>query len=622
MKQVSLLNGLTERNAWQPAAPPDLSHYDTVQLDAETTGLEWHKTDRPVGWAVRAGGRSYYLPVAHRGGGNLSEETVREWMRRELRGKRISGLNLRFDLHMARVFGADLTAQGNTFRDVAHSAALLDDHRRGFSLDALAQDYLGIGKLEVGPKDQMQEMPAWQVEPYACRDVELVELLEQAFAPKLAAESLDKVQALEDRVIPAVVDMEANGCPLNEALLAEWLEDSERRLDELLWSISRVVGFQINPDSSDHLARVFKAVGEPIVAFTAKGAPSFTAVVMKDAATRHAVIQQIYTASKLIDLRNKFLKPYAEVLYNGKLWPSFYQLMTGEGGTVSGRFSAARPNVQQVLGKDKHKRDYGDLPYLIRALFVPEGGLWFCADQAQVEYRLAAHFTGSERLISRYRENPRTDYHALVGEMLTPHRPSITRTEIKTCNFLKIYGGGPKKLAAQLGVDVEIGYELSDQYDAAFPEMKALLDRAARVAETRGYVKTIYGRRCRFPYIARDKMNSMQIRDRIAGCAALSDAELSILLSGAKRERTYKALNAVIQGSAADVFKQTLADVYENRKTLGITLRAVVHDEIDGDVESQEHATRIEEFLNEQRVQLNVPILWEASTGANWADAK
>ena len=125
-------------DTWRPSAPPDLSAFDEIELDCETTGLD-RFDDRPVGLAIGTPKGTQYLPFAHRGGQNLDEAVVKRWAERELRGKRIRNLNTKFDLHQMASWGVDLRAQGNTYHDVAHSAALLDDHRKAFDLSTRAR---------------------------------------------------------------------------------------------------------------------------------------------------------------------------------------------------------------------------------------------------------------------------------------------------------------------------------------------------------------------------------------------------------------------------------------------------------------------------------------------------
>lgn len=621
MRQFSLpIRHSVRPPAWNPDTPPSLDGVDTVFLDAETDGLEWHKGARPVGWAVKwAGAPGRYLPFGHRGGGNLDEAVVKRWAERELRGKRIVNLYTKFDAHMARVWGVDLIEQGCTLHDVSHAEALLDDHCRDFSLDGIAQRRLGIGKLDIGPKAEIAELPAWDVAPYAIRDVDLPEQIAAIQQPLLEAEDLLRVMALEDAVLPVVVEMEHNGTPIDEELLHLWTRQSEAVLERMLWEINRAAGFSVNPDKTDDLVRLFKLRGIENPHRTASGAPSFTAEFMRT--ITDDVINKTYRAGKLIDLRNKFLLPYGKLIYNGHLWPTMHQLMTGEGGTVSGRFSFARPNLQQVMTPDKQERDYGDylLPdnteegFIIKKLFrEKDGASWFCADQEQVEFRIFGHYADAKKIIEAYAADPsfadfdgkqvavtgpHADFHVVVTRMIRTVRPGFPRKQAKNSNFARVYGSGVAKFAAMIGTSEYEAKGVLRIYDREFPEAKALLNLAMETAESRGWVKTLLGRRCRFPMIA---------------------------LPGQKprRQRTHKALNAVIQGSAADLNKLCLVAVHAVRKALGFVMRLTVHDELNGRLEDPANAPAVMAVLNTQQVPLKVPILWSGSTGATWADAK
>jgi DNA polymerase-1 len=583
-------------SAWRPPAPPDLSRFDAVELDCETTGLSWVRGDRPVGIAVRTPERSYYLPFAHRGGQNLDEATVKRWAERELRGKRVSNINTRFDVHMLRAWGVDLRDQGCTFHDVAHSAALLDDHRRRFALDVLALEELGEGKLDAGPGAHLWEMPAGAVAAYAERDVELVARLAAVYDPQLRAQSLERVQALEDAVIPVVVEMEANGMPLDLDLLDTWVTESQRIYEQIAWEIERSVGFLVNPDKTSDLMRLFKATGATW-GVTETGKPSFTQDVMARERSKHPAIELVWRLGKLADLRSKYLLKYQRDQVDGVLYPSLNQLMTNEGGTISGRFSCVRPNVQQVLGKDKHRRlygwltEYGPHNFLVKRLFLPREGVWCSADMAQAEFRIFSSYSASARLLDIYRKNPHANFHKEVGKIVATQRPDVDHTRVKAVNFTNLYGGGPGSVAHTLGISREEAEEVCAAYHAAFPEASTLLNRASRVANDRGYVMTLYGRRARF--------------------------------KGPRwrRERVHKALNAVIQGSAADANKQILVNLYKARHELGVTLRQTIHDSVEADLTGDVPAYQA--FLNQAHVELKVPLLWDVKTSPrSWGDVQ
>jgi DNA polymerase-1 len=274
---------------------------------------------------------------------------------------------------------------------------------------------------------------------------------------------------------------------------------------------------------------------------------------------------------------------------------------------------SARPmSVQQVMAVEKQQAVYGD-DFIIRDLFIPPAGrYWLTADAKQIEYRLFAHYARSPKIIAAYRENPDLSFHKHVHELLRVYKPDLQYKALKNLNFAKIYGAGLIKLAAMMEFITETEgdairqrcqldhmpyrkhpalatvLEIDAIYRRELPEVQPLLDAASKMAEQRGYVKTILGRRMRFP----------------------------------EKSRLHKALNGVIQGSAADIMKLKLVELHRERAYTGLTLRFTVHDEVDGDVPDEEAAARVEEVLNRPLdLDLRVPILWDVQCGLSWGRA-
>ena len=625
-----LLDSPEAPNNWVPPTPPQLDGVNEIYLDTETTGLAWWEKDRPIGIALGLpSGQCLYLPWAHRGGGNLCEETVKRWAQTELRGKRITNLNTRFDVHMLRSWDVDLEAQGCTVSDVGHYAALLDDHRKSFSLESISQDYLGIGKEQGLDKTRMASYPAWQVASYAEQDVRLVGLLRDKMWPLLDEQDLQRVRQLEDEVIFVVCEMEKNGALLNHELLDRWIVESEIALTRCLLDIHKLTGFNINPASPQDKTRLFNKLNLPM-AHTSKGAASFTDVVLK--MIDHPVVRLLQRASKLTSLRSKYLLGYRNALdSHGILRYALHQLRAkksdadnaGESGTVSGRFSSTEiqddvgANIQQVFKVVKQRGSFGyaeddethdDEIFIIRKLFVPTPGSLFLSDDAmQIEQRIFASFAKTPSVLKAYRENPLLSFHELIHGLLLPYKPGLTYKRAKDCSFAKIYGAGTIKLAEMLefitGEEAASmrnikdwenpkllpAKEINKIYNTQLPEVPVLLEQAKRLAEDRGYVRTLLGRRARFP----------------------------------GGQRSHKALNSVIQGGAADIMKTKLVELHKARKDTGFLLRFTVHDEVDGDVPNLEAAARVGEILNSQSFpDLAVPILWKGATGQNWAACK
>lgn len=596
---------------WRPDPLPSLAGVAEVAVDLETTGLRWWAGDRPCGVAVawREGEvlRSAYLPFGHQGGGNHDEARVREWMAAELRGKRLVNLNTKFDAHHAREWGVEWAGLVASLGDVAHYAALLDDHRgerwereeRPFSLEAIAQDYVGEGKVKgLDMSAGAHVLPAWQVTPYARRDAELVLRVLAAMRPRLVAEELEAVAALEDAVLLPVLEMERNAAPLDVEKLERWCQESEQELLTLRLRLAAAVGFAPNLNAAADLERLFRTRGVDLPeGRTAKtGRVSFNAAALEAAAAQDEVMRLALEAIRVEDLRSKFLIAYRDaVSADGLLRYSLNQLKGDRYGTVSGRFSCSQPvrgegaNVQQVYSTENQAARTGER-WLIRELFVPGAGLLLGADSAQIEFRIFAHLAKAPRLLAAYAADPNVDFHQIVTEDARRFNAELTRKAVKGANFAILFGAGKAKTAELLGMSLGQAEEFLAVYDRAFPEARRLAQLATRTANERGHVRTPLGRRARFP----------------------------------GGERAHKALNSVIQGAAADYHKLKLCALYRERHRLGLTLRMTVHDEVVGDVPDAEAARRVAEVLDAPmpEMPLRVPLLWAVRTGRNWRECK
>ena len=594
----SLESDRRQKIDWRPSNPPSLDGIDEIFLDAETTGLRWWENDRPVGFALRVpDGRSWYLPFAHRGGGNLDEVVVRRWFEREVRGKRITNLNSRFDNHMAYVWGVDLEAQNCTWSDVAHYAALLDDSmRRGFSLEALSKRYLGIdeAKVKTTPSGEridpsrMAEYHASEIELYARRDVELVHRLKEVMWPELDRQDLQRVRALEDDVIFVTCEMERNGAPIDVELLDEWCSQAEAEVVDRLYKIKELSGFKLStPDSRKDLTKIWNELGLPTSKLTDKGQISFDEEALQE--IDHPIVREILEARYVAHVESKYLRPYRRAVgEDGLLHYALHQLRSDEAGTISGRYSAEK--IQIVPGVEAQLERFGGR-YLIRQLFIAEkGASFFSADAKQIEYRLFAHYAANPKVLEAYRLNPEMSYHNLVWKWVKPFKEDINYKSVKNLNFAQIYGAGKEKTAKMLGMSIAESLPFVRYYHKKIPEARTLSTRAMNVAERRGYVKSLLGRRTRFP----------------------------------DGKRIHKALNSVIQPSAADLLKMKMVEVHrENkRRKLGAKLRLTVHDELCGDTPDESTAKEIQTILNRQSIELKVPILWDMVVAENWAECE
>lgn len=649
------IGDVVPRSDWTPEAPPCLSNDKEIYLNVEATGLRWWEQDRPLALTVgRPGGWAQYLPFGHRNGGNLDEAIVKEWALRELRGKRITNINTRFDVHMLRVWGVDLEAQDCEVSDVQHYAALLDDHRQRSNLDSLIRDYLHEEPMRRLDESRMAEYHAGEAAPRAMYNVVAVGLLKELMWPELTAQDLQPVRALEDKVIYPVCEMEKNGSPIDLERLELWEKQSKLELEGYLFQLAKELGWQCNPDSPKDMERAFKQLGLTVERTTVRhvdgrvtgGRPSFTDAILKRQV--HPTMQLARRATKLASLRSKFIVNTANVMgSDGILRYSLHQLRAtksdyddaGEAGTVTGRFSSTEIvrgvgcNIQQrmkaarqrlAFGYNEEDASHDDEIYLVRKLHIAGNGLLLSSDMDQAQYRIFASYANNPRIIQAYRENPKIKFHDFMHELIKPYA-NLSYRQIKDTNFAYLFGAGLAKMALMVGhitasefdeIKRKKSYddpklrstkEIKAIYKREVPEVDALLAEAAHLAKPacdercrrgdtlhqrlphRGFVKTVAGRRGRFP----------------------------------DGDRLHKAFNTVDQGTEADVMKTKLVELHAMRKETGFVLRITNHDEVVGDISDAHHARMVDKILNVQSFsQLRVPLTWSTGVGLNWADCK
>lgn len=606
---------------WRPPELPDLSDEPAVRADFETTGLRWWAGDRPVGlavWAPRRA-RGYYLPFGHLGGGNLDETQVRAWMisRHGLGGKRVTNLNTRFDVHMSIALGpeCDWREVCAELGDVGQYQALIDDQRREFSLESVARDVLGPAhrKHALPPGYKIHELPAWVVEPYGVQDVRLVDEIAKVQSYLLREMNLGVVRRLEDDNIPVTVEMEQHGFPLDWEKLDRWCLETEQDVLRSVWRLHQLTGLNVEPDSTLSCLALFKKLGIDPPPDPETGRPTFAIAEIRKFAEREEV--QLLIRAKIVrSLRSKYLLKYQRGRSGDLLRYALHQLRTDEGGTVSGRYSSTGisketgegANVQQVMSDDKQDDAWalagleGRPPWYVRELFVaPPGEHVFAADAKQIQLRIFADMARNPEVLAAYAAEPfKTDYHDVVQEMAKKYMRRIrdlvaagnlkrARKLIKNTNFALTFGAQPPKIAAMNDMSVDEGYDFVREYKGAFPEVDREIRKAEQQAEVYGQVRTKLGRKTTFP----------------------------------GGQNSHKALNAIVQGGEADYVKMTQRDLYRARKRFGVKIRVNNHDELVGSLEEPKVLPELQTFLDQQRWEATVPIVWDAGVGASWRDA-
>ena len=310
---------------------------------------------------------------------------------------------------------------------------------------------------------------------------------------------------------------------------------------------------------------------------------------------------------------NKFHSTFIDSIlryeHNGRIHAEINQLKSDSGGTATGRLSMSNPNLQQIPARNK---EFGKH---IRALFLPdEGKRWGSFDYSQQEPRLVVHyassvdqgFEGSYELLKAY-ENDNADFHQVVAEMA-----DIPRSQAKTINLGMFYGMGKAKLSAELGIDIEQAKSILNAYNERVPFVKMLSNRCMTTADKKGCVVTIKGRHCRFD---RWEPKTFGIHKSMTREEAESKYERGMI----KRAMTYKALNRLIQGSAADQTKQAMINCYNK----GHRPLLQIHDELCFNINKEED---IEEIKYEMEhclddIPLQVPSKVDLALGINWGEA-
>jgi DNA polymerase I-like protein with 3'-5' exonuclease and polymerase domains len=496
--------------------------------------------------------------------------------------------------------------------DTMIAASLIDENRFQYSLNSISWDYLGHGKNEgalneeaksrgLDPKADMWQLPAMYVGGYAEKDAELTLELWQIFKKEIIHQDIESIFNLETDLFPCLVDMKFKGVRVNAEHASVLKKQLIAREEALLFDIKKETGIDIQIMAARSIAKMFDQLKLPYDKTEKSKEPSFTKNFLQE--HPHPLVQKIAQAREINKAHTTFIDSILKFEHKGRIHADINQIRSDQGGTVTGRFSYSNPNLQQLPARNK------DLGPMIRSLFLPdEGCTWGCFDYSQQEPRLVAHYAALYKfpsvyeVIDEYNNDSSTDFHQMVAEMA-----QIPRSQAKTINLGLFYGMGKTKLQAELGVSKEKAAELFEQYHAKVPFVKQLINAASNRAQERGQIRTLLGRLCRF-HLWEPNMFGMH--------KALPHEEaLQEHGPGIKRAMTYKALNKLIQGSAADMTKKAMVDLYKE----GIIAHIQIHDELDLSVESPEQAKRIIDIM-ENAVTLEVPNKVDYESGQTWGD--
>jgi len=576
----------------------ELSVRDEFCFDTETTGLDIFN-DRIVGmsFAVEPH-KAWYVP--------FSEECTAEYaeiIRPVFENPRIAkiGQNVKFDLMVLRRLG--VAVRGRKY-DTMILHYLLDPESR-HNMNTLAERYLNYRPIEIetligkGQKQlTMDLVNVKRVKEYAAEDADVTLQLKQVLLPMVERIGLhDLYFEIEEPMIEVLADIEMAGVRIDSAALAEYAVELNRTMAELEAAIRTEAGEpSLNINSTRQLGEVLFAkmrIAEK---------PKMTKT--KQFCTDEEYLQTFAHKHRIVDLIleyrgvKKLLSTYVEALpqlvnrTTGRIHTSFNQAVT-----ATGRLSSTNPNLQNIPVRDEMGRR-------IRKAFIPsdDDHLLLSADYSQVELRLMAHLSGDESLIAAFEHGE--DIHAataarLFGKPLAEVTPE-ERRRAKTANFGIIYGISPFGLSQRLEIPRKEAKEIIDGYFRSYPKVKEYMDRVVEKAREEGFVATIFGRRRYLNDIASHNAVARGLAER-------------------------NAVNAPIQGSAADIMKIAMIDVHRRFAAEGIRSRVIlqVHDELVVDMlrEEQEQVVRIVTESMESAARLKVRLVADAGVGRNWLEA-
>ena len=595
----------------------DLSSYDEIAIDLETKDPELKTMGSGsvtgqaeiVGIALAVEGWSAYYPIAHEGGGNMDRKKVMDYFRTVLNYSSTKIFhNAMYDVCFIRAAGLKING---TIVDTMIAGSLVNENRFRYDLGSLGRDYLGKGKNEavlletakqwgIDPKSEMYKLPAMYVGEYAERDAELTLELWQEMKKQMLAEEVTSIFELETELFPCLVDMRFLGVRVDVEAANQLKHKLLTEEKECLQKVKKETSIDTQIWAARSIAQVFQKLNLPFDRTEKTNAPSFTKNFLQN--HQHPMVKLIARAREINKAHTTFIDTILKHEHKGRIHAEINQLRSDTGGTVTGRFSYSNPNLQQIPARNK------ELGPLIRSLFIPEEGCkWGVFDYSQQEPRLVVHYAALQNLygvgdvLDAYQDGD-VDFHQIVADMA-----EIPREQAKTINLGLFYGMGKNKLQAELGINKERAESLFKQYHSRVPFVKQLMDNVMQRAQGRGRIRTLLGRVCRFHLW---EPNQFGIHKPLPHDAALAEHG-----PGIRRAFTYKALNRLIQGSAADMTKKAMIELHKE----GITPHIQVHDELD--ISVNDNAEKIKDIM-ESAVELEVPTKVDYEFGDNWGTIK
>ena len=614
----------TAQTEWDcPETFPDLSHEKYIAIDLETKDPDLRSKGSGaiqghgeiVGIAVATEGWKGYYPIAHEGGGNLDRRIVLEWFKKVCATDSYKIFhNAMYDVCWIRAYGIPINGH---IMDTMLMASLIDENRLWYTLNSISYDYLRKTKDEkalkdaaeswgIDPKSELYKLPAMYVGSYAEQDAYLTLELFKRLSAEIQKKNLVEIFDLESQLFPCLIDMKFKGVRVDVERAHKLKKQLLQQEESILLQVKKETGIDVQIWAARSIAKVFDKLSLTYAKTEKTQSPSFT----KNFLSTHSnpVVKSIAKAREINKAHTTFIDTILKHNYRGRIHADINPIRSDQGGTVTGRFSYSNPNLQQIPARNK------DLGPMIRSLFLPEEGhKWGCFDYSQQEPRLVVHYAAStepicfdnsvEKIVDKFNNND-VDFHQTVADMA-----NISRTQAKTINLGLFYGMGKAKLQAELGLNTKAEAEdLFNQYHENVPFVKELMHSTSRHAQISGSIGTLLGRRCRFNKWEPKSFGMHKPMD-------FDEAVSTYKLEHIRRAFTYKALNKLIQGSAADMTKKAMLDLYNE----GIVPHIQIHDELDISVKDEAQAQKIIKIM-ENAVTLKVPNKVDYEFGNSWGD--
>lgn len=622
-----------------PERLPDLSGASLVALDTENRddGL---KHNRGPGWVYNMGwvcgvayaadtGESGYIPIRHPDTECMDAGSVYRWLGSLFRTKRCIFHRAIYDLGW---FSTEAPEVGipDMLEDTMILEYSLDENQLTYNLDDVCSRRGVQGKdektlreaaeaLGCDPKADLWRMPARYVGPYATQDAVATLELFRRLHPMLEAQECTDAYRLEVDLVPLILHMRRRGIRIDEERAPQVRSRllQERNMHLQILSEKLQIGRPIemgDVNSPQFLSKVFAAEGLPVPR-TAKGNPSFKTDEIEK--LDHWLPEQITGARKMNDAGEKFVGNYIMgFTHMGRIHAEIHPTKSDDGGTRTTRMAYSDPPLQQMPSRnDKIKK-------MIRGLFLPsEGKIWGAFDYSQQEYRLIVHFAalcrivGVDEAVRMYRENPNTDFHNLASELT-----KLPRRRAKDVNFAKAFGAGVPKFALMTGMTLEEAESVMKQYDDLLPFVKGLAQFVSNRAQKKGYIRLLDGARSRY-----DRWEpNWQDGEYLPPCSTeearsrVKDRDSPWHGKRLKRAMVHKAMNSLIQGSAARQTKLVMRALWR----AGVPPLLQMHDELDFEFSPDERGVAEEaRRIMIETVRLEVPVVVDTEYGVNWGRA-